>query len=69
MLLCHLKQKGRKVKQKSCTNYFNKMGPKSLTNLFTYEGEMTNKKLWNISCSLCLPKPRTKNMKNVLCMT
>ena len=40
----------------------NKMGPKSLTNLFTYKGEVTNFDR-NISSSLCLPQPRTNNMK------
>ena len=40
------------------------MGPKSLTNLFTYKGEVTDYKLGNISSSLCLPQPGTNNMKN-----
>jgi hypothetical protein len=40
------------------------MGPKSLTNLFTYKSEVRNYKLRNISSSLCLPQPRTNNMKN-----
>jgi hypothetical protein len=39
------------------------MGSKSLTNLFTYKGEVTNYKLRNISSSLCLPQPRTNNMR------
>ena len=40
------------------------MGPKSLSNLFTYKGEVTNYKLRNISStSLCLPQPRTNDMK------
>jgi hypothetical protein len=43
----------------------NKMGPKSLTNLFTYKEEVTDYKLRNISSSLCLPQPPpTNNMKN-----
>ena len=41
----------------------NKMGPKSLSILFTYKGEVTNYKLRNISSSLCLPQPRTTDMK------
>ena len=42
----------------------NKMGPKSLTNLFSYKSEKTNYHLRDISSGLCLPKPRTNNMKN-----
>ena len=41
----------------------NKMGPKSLTLLFTYKSEMSNYELRDISCTLCLPQPRTNNMK------
>ena len=40
------------------------MGPKSLTNLFSYKSEKTNYHLRDISSGLCLPKPRTNNMKN-----
>ena len=39
------------------------MGPTSLTNCFTYKNEITNCNLRDISSSLCLPKPRTNNMK------
>jgi hypothetical protein len=46
----------------------NNMGPKSLTNLFTYKGEMTSYKLRDISRSLCLPQPHA-NVKKVSCMT
>ena len=38
-------------------------GPKSLTNLFSYKSEKTNYHLRDISSRLCLPKPRTNNMK------
>ena len=40
------------------------MGPISLTNLFSYKSEKTNDHLGDISIGLCLPKPRTNNMKN-----
>ena len=42
----------------------NKMGPKSLANLFSYKCEKTNYHLRDISTGLCLPKPRSNNMKN-----
>jgi hypothetical protein len=42
----------------------NKMGPKSLTNLFSYKCEKTNYRLHDISTGLCLPKPCSNNMKN-----
>ena len=42
----------------------NRMGPKSLTNLFSYKSEKTNYRLRGISSGLSLPKPRTNNMKN-----
>ena len=57
-----LKTERKKSKAKIMYKLLNKMGPKSLSNLFTYEGEVTNYKLRNISSSLCLPQPRT-NMK------
>ena len=41
------------------------MGPKSLTNLFSYKSEKTNYDLREISSGLSLPNPRTNiNMKN-----
>ena len=58
-----LKTERKKGKAKIMYKLLNKMGPKSLTNLFTYKSEMTNYKLRNISSSLCLPQPRTNNMK------
>ena len=38
----------------------NNMGPQSLTNLFTYKGDMTNYNLRNISSTLSLPQLRLK---------
>ena len=64
-----LKTERKKGKAKIMYKLLNKMGPKSLTNLFTYKSEMTNYKRRNISSRLCLPQPRTNNMKKVLCMT
>ena len=60
-----LKTERKKSKAKIMYKLLNKMGPKSLSNLFTYKGEVTNYKLRNISSSLCLPQPRTNNMKKV----
>ena len=37
------------------------MGPKSLTDLFTFKSEKTNYKLRD--CTLCLPQPRTNSLK------
>jgi hypothetical protein len=59
-----LKTERKKSKAKIMYKLLNKMGPKSFTNLFTYKGEVTNYKLRNISSSLCLPQPRSNNMKN-----
>ena len=59
-----LKTERKKAKAKMMYKILNKMGPESLTTLFTYKGEMTNHNLRDISSSLCLPKPRTNNMKN-----
>ena len=41
----------------------NKLGPESLSSLFTYKNEIINYKLRNVSSGLCLPKPRTNSMK------
>ena len=46
----------------------NNVGPNSLTNLFSYKSELTSYNLRDISSGLHLPKPRTNNMKKVLCM-
>ena len=43
-----------------------KMGPESLTKLFIKKSEVTNHKLRGISSGLCVPQPRTNNMKNSL---
>jgi hypothetical protein len=39
------------------------MGPKSLTDLFTFKSEMTNYKLRDVESTLCLPQPRTNSLK------
>jgi hypothetical protein len=44
----------------------NRMGPKSLTNLFSYKSEKTNYNLRDISSGLSLPKPR---VLLTICMT
>ena len=59
-----LQMKRKKAKAKIMYKSLNKMGPKSLTNLFSYKSEKTNYHLRDISSGLCLPKPRTNNMKN-----
>ena len=59
-----LKAERKKAKAKMMYKVLNKMGPKSLTNLFTYKNEKTNYHLRHISSGLCLPRPRTNNMKN-----
>ena len=59
-----LKTLRKKAKAKMMNKVLNKMGPKSLTNLFSYKCEKTNYHLRDISTGLCLPKPRSNNMKN-----
>ena len=59
-----LKTERKKAKAKMMYKVLNKMGPKSLTNLFSYKCEKTNYNLRDISSGLSLPKPRTNNMKN-----
>jgi hypothetical protein len=44
----------------------NKIGPKSLTDLFTFKSEMTNYKLRDIESTLCLPQPCTNSLKKRL---
>ena len=39
------------------------MGPRSLTDLFSYKRKKTEHHLRDISKSLCLPKPQTDYMK------
>ena len=59
-----LKLMRKKAKAKLMYKILNKMGPESLANLFTYKSEVTSHKLRGISSGLCLPQPRTNNMKN-----
>ena len=59
-----LQMERKKAKAKIMYKLLNKMGPKLLTNLFSYKSEKTNYHLRDISSGLCLPKPRTNNMKN-----
>ena len=54
----------KRAKAKIVYKTLNKMGPESLANLFTCKSEVTNHKLRGISSGLCLPQPRTNNMKN-----
>ena len=56
----------RNAKAKLMFKVLNKTGPKSLANLFTYKKKVTNHKLRDISTTLCLPQPRTNNMKKSL---
>ncbi len=60
-----LKTERKKAKAKMMYKLLNNMGPQSLTNLFTYKGEMTSYNLRNISSTLCLPQPRTNYLKKV----
>ena len=53
----------KKAKAKMIYKLLNNMGPQSLTNLFTYKGDMTNYNLRNISNTLCLPQPHTNYFK------
>ena len=64
-----LQTERKKAKAKMMYKVLNKTGPKSLKNLFSYKSEKTNYHLRDISSGLCLPKPRTNNMKKVLCTT
>ena len=59
-----LKTERKKAKAKIMYKILNKMGPKSLANLFSRKSEKTDYNLRGISSNLCLPKPRTNNMKN-----
>ena len=59
-----LKVERKKAKAKMMYKLLNNMGPQSLTNVFTYKGE-TSYNLRNISGILCLPQPRTNNLKKV----
>ena len=60
-----LETERKKAKTKTMYKLLNHMGPKSLTNLFSYKNEKINYNLnWDISSDLSLPKPRTNNIKN-----
>ena len=52
----------KKTKARMMYKLLNKMGPKSLTNLFSFKSEKTNYHIR--SSGLYLPKPRTNSMKN-----
>ena len=58
-----LKTERIKAKSKLMFKLLNKMGPKSLTDLFTFKSEVTNYKLRVVESTLCLPQPRTNSMK------
>ena len=59
-----LKIERKKARGKMMYKILNNMGLQSLTKLFSNRSEKTEYDLRNISSSLCLPKPRTDNMKN-----
>ena len=59
-----LKNERKKAKAKIMYKVLNKMGPKSLSNLFSYKSEKINYNLRDISSFHNLPKPRTIYMKN-----
>jgi exonuclease III len=61
-----LKTERKKAKAKMMYKLLNSKGPQSLTDLFTYKGERTSYNLRNISSNLCLPQPRTNNLKKSL---
>ena len=50
-----LKTERIKAKSKLMFKLSNKMGPKSLSDLFTFKSEMTNYKLRDVESTLCLP--------------
>ncbi len=52
-----------KTKAKLVFKLLNKMGSKSLADLFIYKNEITNYELRSIASFLCLPQPRTNSMK------
>ena len=53
----------KKAKARMMYKTLNKLGPESLSSLFTYKNEITHYKLRNTSSGLCLPKLRTNSMK------
>ena len=58
-----LSMERKKAKAKMMFKILNNMGPRSLTDLFSYKSEKTEYHLRDISKSLCLPKPQTDYMK------
>jgi hypothetical protein len=58
-----------KAKSKLMFILLNKMGPKSLTDLFTCKSEVTNYKLRDVESTLCLPQPRTNTLKKSFILT
>ena len=58
-----LQMQRKKSKAKIMFKVLNNMGPKGLTKYFTYKKEKSDYNLRNISNAVCLPKPRTNNMK------
>ena len=63
-----LKIERKKAKAKIVFKVLNNIGPKSLTNLFTYKGDTTSYNLRDISSSVCIPQPHTNSLKKVSCM-
>ena len=57
-----LKTERIKAKSKLMFKLLNKMGPKSLIDLFTFKSEMTNYKLRYVENTLCLSQPRTNSL-------
>jgi hypothetical protein len=53
-----LKVERKKAMVKMMYKLLNNLGPQSLTNLFTYKGDVTSYNLRNVSSALCLPPPR-----------
>ena len=58
-----------KAKSKLMFKLLNKMGPKSLTDLFTFKSEMTNYKLRNVESTLCYHSRVRIARKKVSCLT
>lgn len=52
-----------KTKAKTMFKVLNNMGPKCLKHSFTFRNETLTHNLREASMTLCLPQPRTNNMK------
>ena len=61
-----LKEQRKKAKAKIMFKILNDMGPKCLNDLFTFKKEVLNHNLRDSSTTVCLPQPRTNNMKKSL---